>query len=140
MNANKILIIIGMIIFVFSDTYTQQSNCYKLDLSRPEWLKSDKDTFNLVTQTEKYSLIKVYPNPFSESTKIYYELNDANNVRLYIFNSLGEKITTLVDEWQEEGRHNCELRITNYELCSGMYYYRIQIGERIESGKMVLIR
>ena len=82
----------------------------------------------------------ISPNPFSQFTIINYELQTAGRVRIDIFNSLGEKITTLVDEFQEAGKHNYELGITNYELSAGMYYYRIQIGEKNESGKLMLIR
>jgi len=84
--------------------------------------------------------LRVYPNPFSETTSINYELQTPGRIKIDIFNSLGSKITTLVDEWQDAGRHNCELRINNYELSTGMYYYRIQIGDSIESGKLLLIK
>ena len=82
----------------------------------------------------------LFPHPFSSSTKFNYQLSEPNRVKIDIYNSLGEKITTLVDEWQEAGRHNCELRIENYELSAGMYYYTIRIGERIGSGKLLLIK
>lgn len=87
--------------------------------------------------------VSVAPNPFSESTTINYELGMAGRVRIDIFNSLGEKITTLVDEWQEAGRHSTLFDVGNTQACclqSGMYYYTVQIGERLESGKLVLIR
>lgn len=85
---------------------------------------------------------EIHPNPFSESTTINYELQTADRVKIDIFNSLGEKITTLVDEWQEAGRHNTVFgvgAIHELPLQSGMYYYRIQIGERVENGKLLLI-
>ena len=93
-----------------------------------------------VNENIKKQDITISPNPFTESTSIHYELQTAGRVRIDIFNSLGEKITTLVDEWQETGKHNYELGIRNYELSAGMYFYRIQIGDRIESGKLILIR
>jgi hypothetical protein len=100
-----------------------------------------------VRETIKKKEIIISPNPFSESTTINYELQTAGRVRIDIFNSLGEKITTLVDEWQEAGRHNCEVTDVlhlgggvHLGMAAGMYYYRLQIGDRIESGKLLLIR
>jgi hypothetical protein len=94
-------------------------------------------------ENDSKSIISAYPNPFSESTSINYELQTAGRVRIDIFNSLGEKITTLVDEWQEVGRHSATFSVRANgcsPLQSGMYYYRIQIGQHTESGKLLLIK
>ncbi len=82
----------------------------------------------------------ISPNPFSKATSINYQLQTAGRVKIDIFNSLGKKITTLIDEWQEAGNHSCEFGVRNYELSAGMYYYRIQVGERTESGRLLLIK
>jgi hypothetical protein len=78
------------------------------------------------------------PNPFEEQTKIFYILCSSNNVTIDIYNSLGERITTLVDEWNEAGSHIATFETGN--LPQGMYFYTIRIGERIESGKLILVR
>jgi hypothetical protein len=78
------------------------------------------------------------PNPFSESITINYKVSFPGIVKIHIYNSLGEKITTLIDEWQDAGSHRATFEAGN--LPQGMYYYTIRIGERIESGKMMLIR
>ena len=55
------------------------------------------------------------------------------------FDMLGNKIATLVDGWQEAGRHNYELRISNYELGAGMYMVRMMSGEGVVSEKVVFV-
>ena len=99
-----------------------------------------RQTVDVEDNIVKSNSVSISPNPFSESTSINYELQTPGRVKIDIFNSLGEKITTLVDEWQEAGKYNYELRIKNYELSAGMYYYRMQIGNRFESGKLLLIK
>jgi len=87
--------------------------------------------------------ITASPNPFSNTTVISYQLPVAGKVKIDIYNSLGEKITTMVDEWKEAGRHSSVFDVAthcNVSLPTGMYYYTIRIGERIESGKMILIK
>jgi hypothetical protein len=82
--------------------------------------------------------ITISPNPFSSSTVINYQLPAAGNVKLDIYNSLGSKITTLVDEFQEAGSHRATFEAGN--LSKGLYYYIIHIGERMESGKLLLYK
>ena len=83
--------------------------------------------------------ISLNPNPFSQSTTINYELPLAGYISLELFDMLGNKIATLVDGWQEAGRHNYELRISNYELNSGMYMVRMMSGEGVVTEKVIRI-
>ncbi len=76
-----------------------------------------------------------HPNPFSELLITNYELLMPSRVKIEIFNSIGNKITTLVDEWQEAGNHQTEFKAEG--LPQGMYYYTVQIGEKRESGKLI---
>ena len=89
------------------------------------------------------SEISVHPNPFSKFSVISYLLTVGGNVKIDIYNTLGEKITTLVDEWQEAGKHSAVFDVGTrhaVSLPSGIYYYTIRIGDRIESGKLILIK
>jgi hypothetical protein len=85
-----------------------------------------------------FQLKQNFPNPFKQSTLINYFLLVPDRVIIDIYNSLGSKITTLVDEYQETGSHSAIFEADN--LYQGLYYYTIQIGERIESSKMLLIK
>jgi len=82
--------------------------------------------------------IKISPNPFSDFSIINFQLSIPSNVKIDIFNSLGEKITTLVDEYQDAGKHQAEFKAEG--LPQGMYYYTVQIGEKRESGKIIIIK
>ncbi|MCL5992106.1 MAG: T9SS type A sorting domain-containing protein [Bacteroidetes bacterium] len=59
-------------------------------------------------------------------------------MKIDLYNSIGNKITTLVDEFKEEGKHHAEFKAEG--LPQGMYFYTVQIGERRESGKVILVR
>lgn len=79
-----------------------------------------------------------YPNPFNPSTTIGYSLPKAAFVSLRIFNTLGEEVASLVSEHQEAGYHQTTWNSSNAP--SGVYFYRLQAGDRVETKKMILLR
>lgn len=83
-----------------------------------------------------------YPNPFSESTTIKYHIEKPGFVRLSIFNALGNEITTLFNGCQEPGEHQAIFNAKNTGNClpSGAYFYKLQIGENVKIGQMLLLR
>jgi 3-phytase len=85
----------------------------------------------------KYDLSQNYPNPFNPSTKIKYQIPDINFVTLKVYDVLGNEIETLVDEEKQIGYHNIEFNAST--LSSGVYFYRLQAGNYIETKKMVLL-
>jgi len=86
----------------------------------------------------KYGLAQNYPNPFNPVTEIKYALPKHCEVKLEIFNILGQKIATLVDEKQKAGYKTA--RWDAGSLSSGIYFYRLQVGDFVQTRKMVLIR
>jgi hypothetical protein len=86
----------------------------------------------------EYSLAQNYPNPFNPTTTIEYSITELNNVQLIIYNVLGQKITTLVNEVQPPG--NYEVSFDGSSLTSGVYYYQIRTQEFVETRKMLLVR
>ena len=92
-----------------------------------------------VDENNRELKMSLHPNPFSQSTIINYELREAGYISLELFDMLGNKIATLVDDWQEAGRHNYELRISNYELNSGMYMVRMMSGDGVVTEKVVFV-
>jgi len=95
---------------------------------------------------EKFELFQNYPNPFNPATKINYALpSNQNNsrVKLEIFNSLGQKLKTLVDENQPAGSHEVIWDGRNNEgmpVASGVYYYHLTTSEFAASRKMILLK
>jgi hypothetical protein len=101
------------------------------------------DIFTGIEKTDQtipnvFSLDQNYPNPFNPSTTIRFALPKSEHVQLTIYNLLGEKIETLLDEHMIAGYHDAHFMTQN--LPSGVYFYRIQAGEFKDVKKMVLIR
>jgi len=83
-----------------------------------------------------------YPNPFNPSTTIEYELPEPGNVRLDIFNILGQQIRTLVDGWEDTGMHQVTWDGRDDRgngVGAGLYLYRLQALGTSISRKMLLI-
>jgi hypothetical protein len=84
-----------------------------------------------------YDLCQNYPNPFNPSTTIRYQLPKRSHVSLKIFNTLGQEITTLVDQQEDAGYYQVQW---SPNLASGVYFYSLQAGSYIETKKLILLR
>ena len=87
---------------------------------------------------KKFELSQNYPNPFNPITTIRFNLPEAGNVKLTLFNILGQEIKTLVNEFKESGVHTINFDAS--ELNSGMYIYKIEAGTYIQTRKMTLVK
>ena len=79
-----------------------------------------------------------YPNPFNPSTTIRYALPHKSQVLLTVFNTLGQKVATLVDGHEEAGAY--EVKFDGSGLASGVYFYRLQTGTYINTKKLLYLR
>ncbi len=79
-----------------------------------------------------------YPNPFNPSTTIRYNLPHKSHVMLTIFNNLGQRVKDIAVGEQEAGQH--EVRFDSAGLSSGVYYCRLQAGDRVQTKKLMLIK
>jgi len=73
-----------------------------------------------------YSLYPAYPNPFNPQTAIHYDLPKPSEVKLHVYNVLGEIVATLVDKWQEAGRYDVIFAADSFS--SGVYYIQLTAG------------
>lgn len=92
---------------------------------------------------EEFALNQNYPNPFNPSTQIRYALAENSNVTITIFNMLGNKVRTLVNERQDAGFRNVLWNATNDNgslVAAGMYIYTIQAGKFYQARKMILLK
>jgi photosystem II stability/assembly factor-like uncharacterized protein len=88
---------------------------------------------------DKYNLYQNYPNPFNPLTKINYDLPRSSYINLTVYDILGREVISLVqNEFQKEGRYSVEFNASN--LASGVYFYRIEAGDFVESRKMLLVK
>ncbi len=85
-----------------------------------------------------FKLAQNYPNPFNPSTTIEYELPKTMDVRLVVYNVLGQQVKVLVNENKTAGIHKVQFSAT--DLPSGVYIYRLETGQRTLSRKMMLMR
>jgi hypothetical protein len=113
------------------------------------------------TETPKqFSLEQNYPNPFNPSTTIKYSIpsvmvrqahhDNADvtlsqsksdiHVTLKIYDILGREVATLVDEYQKPGTYNYQLSTSNYQLSSGVYFYKLQSGSFTQTKKLILLK
>ena len=86
----------------------------------------------------EFELSQNYPNPFNPSTTIRFNLPEASLVKLTIFNILGQEIRTLVNEFKESGVNTINFDASG--LNSGMYIYKIEAGNFIQTRKMTLLK
>ena len=87
---------------------------------------------------EGFSLSQNYPNPFNAMTVIRYSLPEPSDVVIEIYDILGRKVETLVNEEQPAGYHQAVWDAT--DRSSGIYFYSIQAGSHSETRKMLLIK
>jgi hypothetical protein len=85
-----------------------------------------------------YSLSQNYPNPFNPSTVIEFALPKDSHVTLEVYNIIGQKVMTLVDEVRQAGYHSVKMDGTN--LASGMYLYRLTTGQQTFVKKFLLMK
>lgn len=86
----------------------------------------------------KFELLQNYPNPFNPSTKIQFSIPQAGNVKLTVYNLLGQEVAVLVNDHLNSGLHEVEFNAEN--LSSGMYIYRLESSGNISARKMILMK
>ncbi|MFI5144453.1 MAG: T9SS type A sorting domain-containing protein, partial [Ignavibacteria bacterium] len=90
------------------------------------------------TVADNYSLSQNYPNPFNPSTKIKYQIPNQENVKLTVYDILGNEVATLVNEKQSAGTHEISWNAAN--VSSGVYLYKITAGSYSDTRRMSLIK
>ncbi len=87
---------------------------------------------------DRYALLQNYPNPFNPTTEIAFTLPVASRVNLEIYNVLGQRVTTLTEGVLEAGEHVFEW--DGSEASSGVYFYRLQADDFVDTKKMMLLK
>jgi len=146
-------------------TYTGDSSAFPTDPALWEYLESETDNAHLyfaepldsstlsnlgftrfptgieeefILPTE-FMLFQNYPNPFNPVTKVSWQSPVSNWQTIKVFNSLGQEVETIVNEYLEAGVHS-KLYIVNSALPSGVYYYQLNVGNFTVTKKMLLLK
>jgi hypothetical protein len=87
-----------------------------------------------------FQLDQNYPNPFNPSTLISYDLHRNSNVTIKVYDLLGREVATLVNEYKTAGRYKLTFDTKKYSLSSGIYYYRMQAENFVDTKKLVILK
>ena len=90
-----------------------------------------------------FALAQNYPNPFNPETEISFQIPESGRVRLDVYNAIGQKVRTLVDEVMASGTHNVMWNATDdagNKLTSGMYIGRLSLENQRQTIRMVLLK
>ncbi|MBD3224214.1 MAG: T9SS type A sorting domain-containing protein, partial [Caldithrix sp.] len=90
------------------------------------------------TIPEVFHLAQNFPNPFNPTTTITYEVPKTSKINLTIYNTLGEKVITLVDEVRGAGVYT--INVDASTLASGIYFYRLKTDNFVQTRKMMLMK
>jgi len=130
--------------FVDKEVVSGRTYFYKLEDINLNGIRTQHEPISVtVSQPAEFSLVQNYPNPFNPATRIRYQLPEAAEVRLSIFNLLGQEIKTLVQKSQPAGYYTVVWDGTDHAgaaVASGIYLYRIAAGKHLQTRRMVLLK
>ncbi|BDQ04156.1 YCF48-related protein [Ignavibacterium sp.] len=116
---------------------TRRTGLYEIDIIT----SMNEDVNNL---SKSFQLFHNYPNPFNPSTKISWRSPVSGRTTLKVYDVLGREVATLVDEYREAGNYEVEFNVGQTfslsALSSGVYFYKLTIGEFTEVKKMILTK
>ena len=95
-------------------------------------------TKNTAGNISRLMIIQNYPNPFNPSTTINYQIPKAGYVSIKVYDALGRDVSTLLNEYKEQGSYSCSFNASN--LSSGMYFYTMKSGGYTTTKKMLLLK
>jgi hypothetical protein len=114
---------------------------FKLIVGPPEFASANSDGLGIVPK--EFALMQNYPNPFNPETTIRYNLPEAGEVKLQVFDLLGRRVKTLVNEQQNAGYYSAVWNgrdDVGRQVASGVYIYRILSGNHSVAKKMILMK
>jgi methionine-rich copper-binding protein CopC len=122
----------------------QDSLIVYVNMETGEFLGKEGSTYTAIesdgpnTLPKAFALGENYPNPFNPTTIIPFSLKEAVTVNLSVFNIIGQRVATLVNERLPAGNHSVSWDATS--MPSGTYIYRIEAGDFVESRKLILLK
>ena len=93
---------------------------------------------NELDKPKQFYLRQNYPNPFNPSTQIQYDIAKRSRVSIEVFNLMGQRVATLIDQVRSPGSYHATWNAS--AQASGVYYYRLKAGNTVMTRKMTLIK
>ena len=122
---------------VWEQSVAPDPSTFRIFYQRGRFITTDVDNhFSPLPQTAQ--LAQNYPNPFNPVTTIGFRIFGREFVSLRVYDMLGREVERLIHEKRDAGEHSIEWNAAN--LPTGVYYYRLMAGGRIETRKAILIR
>ncbi len=114
----------------------------RTDLGAFEYYPSTDLKQGMGSKPSNFELHQNYPNPFNPSTTISYRLTGSGFVNLTIFNILGSVVDVLVNRFQKAGSYRIiwDVSTVSKSYASGIYFYRLKMGNKAELKRMTLIK
>ena len=140
-NGDKIRVVIwkeAATELVYDNFLEQQISIGNIIIMKSGFEKESAE--ELAVLPNEFTISQNYPNPFNPSTSIQYQVSSSTHVTLKVYDILGNEIAILVNEEKEPGIYCTEFSTQDYKLASGIYLYRLQAGNYVETKKMVLMK
>ncbi|MFZ5515578.1 MAG: T9SS type A sorting domain-containing protein [Candidatus Zhuqueibacterota bacterium] len=135
---DRIETIIGIGWFSFYNYKLEPRNLDDVMGHYPAGVSNDRGVF-----VQNYALNQNYPNPFNPSTTIQFSIGANELVQVSVFNVLGQKIRSLVNEHRVAGQHSIQwdgLNEFGQKVSSGLYFYNLKAGDFVQTKKMILMQ
>jgi|WetSurMetagenome_2_1015567.scaffolds.fasta_scaffold07288_5 hypothetical protein len=88
----------------------------------------------------EYKLEQNYPNPFNPTTQINYSVKENSYISLKVYNLVGQEIATLVNSIKQAGNYSINFDISEYNMPSGVYFYKLNADNYTETKKMIVTK
>ncbi len=124
--------------YSFVDDPVQAGKTYHYALQTLSVSGGSAISSEIALRTLRFDLSQNAPNPFNPTTTIRYEVPEDGYVTLSVYDISGKTVATLVQEYQESNRYS--VTFSGEGLVSGIYFYRLQVGEYTAFKKMVLVK
>ena len=128
----------GVRFHFISDSQNTRYGVYIDDVEIYKAVPTDLSELSQNLIPKEYGLSQNYPNPFNPSTNISFSLPSRSFVLLKVFDVLGREITTIVSEELSAGNYSRQWNASN--LPSGVYFYRLQAGEFVQTKKLMILK
>ena len=87
---------------------------------------------------QEYLLSQNYPNPFNPTTSIEFSIPEQSNVKIIVYDALGNQLDVLTDEFKSAGKYSVTWNASKYS--SGVYFYKLETGNFVKVKKMILMK